>query len=60
MQYSRVALRLSRVSLSKNVIATTAVRHVQRNLHVQTAASLYTVGYDRLKYSLSLLYIHMY
>lgn len=49
MQYSRVALRLSRVSLSKNVIATTAVRHVQRNLHVQTAASLYTVGYDRLK-----------
>ncbi|KAG2194918.1 dihydrolipoyllysine-residue succinyltransferase E2 component [Mucor mucedo] len=48
MQYSRVsplALRISRLS------STAALRSVSqvRNLHVQVPASLYTVGYERLR-----------
>lgn len=48
MQYSRVsplALRITRLS------TTAALRNVSqvRNLHVQVPASLYTVGYERLR-----------
>lgn len=52
MQYSRVALRLSRASALRNTVVS-SVRNVSqvRNLHVQVPASLYTVGYDRLKYN---------
>ncbi|KAG1138237.1 hypothetical protein G6F37_010667 [Rhizopus arrhizus] len=50
MQYSRVALRLSRASALRNTVVS-SVRNVSqvRNLHVQVPASLYTVGHDRLK-----------
>lgn len=50
MQYSRAALRLPR-ALAPKSIAVSVVRNISqvRNLHVQVPASLYTVGYDRLK-----------
>ncbi|KAG0741218.1 hypothetical protein G6F57_008972 [Rhizopus arrhizus] len=50
MQYSRATLRLPRALASKS-IAVNVVRNISqvRNFHVQVPASLYTVGYDRLK-----------